>query len=375
MAPHPEVIIEQPDRLPLTAQRVKLFGRVSAVIAAASAFSPSISAAQEFSSQRPAILASDNRGSMPVNPDIVIDADPNDLISGVVFAEVNPRPNLDGDVREVPEYKPMSRYDNKTVVYDEKTDTFMAVRSDLVKTDVFNPVSQQWEKLAQPELYGTAQERMNTILQNLLKPNRVELSNVPIENAVGLDPEEVDWYRITGSDEGLKSFQVARNAKGEPAFYIVTGGRYGFSPDLGNITSIKEMVRRLNLADPNIIDLCTISLGVTGMTADLAPGNFFPRIEEITGSGYAASFDRYSGIVIEKELATLAMTNHTVKFLGESYGIFLSRAGIPDNEAGLQKMLRVKDWRDANGDDYTTVENRQLISHIDAQIAVYAAKN
>ncbi|MBI2599576.1 hypothetical protein HYW43_01495 [Candidatus Daviesbacteria bacterium] len=119
-------------------------------------------------------------------------------------------------------------------------------------THQFDPNSGQWNELKDYVALGTPQQRINKSLLQALEEPIVSPQGETIFNYFNLDRSEVDYYIQTGNDQGLKSFQVLKDANGNPAFFITTKGTAGIiNPN--NVQDIKSAVNRLNEIDPTII--------------------------------------------------------------------------------------------------------------------------
>lgn len=99
-------------------------------------------------------------------------------------------------------------------------------------------------ELENPIMLGTQEQRIGYRLKSLLKSGDSDQ-----RNHYNLNANEVNQYLSTGSDEGLKSFQVVKSQKA--AFIVVTGGECGLNELFTKST--KKAVARLDEIDPNIM--------------------------------------------------------------------------------------------------------------------------
>lgn len=209
-------------------------------------------------------------------------------------------------------------------------------------THQYDPESSKWYELEKYIPIGTAQERMNQSLRDLLGTNQtlgMDNPNTPIvDNPLGLDPNEVETYLSGEKADNFSSFRILPNSKGEPAIILVTGGQYGLSTGFGNIEAITAAVKYMNSVDPTIIDTLTIQFGLRAISADIAPGDHFSRLP-----GYGSTFDRLLGILIynEKELRTVGA--HIGIIIGETRGIYNNRKLINRARPGADSIIKVDD--------------------------------
>lgn len=248
-------------------------------------------------------------------------------------------------------------------------------------THVYNEENQQWEELENYIPIGTAQERMNRNLRELLNANvRTQMGLTAETNPLGFDSAEVERYILTSSDEGLKSFQVLNIAPGEPAIPLATGGSSGLREDIGNIEVFKQAFKRLLEIDPNAGKVSTTQHGLRAIAGDISPYTFDSQ------PTYSASFDAHLGVMEINEVTQAqrrSVTHAMVAILTEprhiyNYHHFSSGGTVfnPDyrlsDNPGIDKGLYLKQWAEQNRSNMTSSEYTFFTSYGDIIVRNYA---
>ncbi|MFA6184970.1 MAG: cell wall-binding repeat-containing protein [Candidatus Shapirobacteria bacterium] len=133
-----------------------------------------------------------------------------------------------------------------------------------------------FEELVNPIMIGTQEQRMKHIVKSLYDGNYRSVNNL-----FNLDVNEVNKYLDTGSDEGLKSFQVVKSQ--QESFIMVTGGQWGLNELFAK--TVRAAVKRSDEIDPNIMKEVVEKNGLQTVTYDAQTEQFFK-----TFSGWSATF-------------------------------------------------------------------------------------
>ncbi len=134
-------------------------------------------------------------------------------------------------------------------------------------------------------MLGTKEQRVRKTLIDLYNGKAFDQKNKVFNNPLNLDGKEVKQYLKTGSDEGLKSFQIVESEAATP-FVMVTGGKWGLDELYSK--AVEATVKRFDEIDPNIMKDIVDRNGMQTVTFDRIEDPIFP-----THSGYGASFWNY----------------------------------------------------------------------------------
>lgn len=174
-----------------------------------------------------------------------------------------------------------------------------------------------WHELSEYIALGTPKQRMEKRLKDLLSAKTTNYDGSTVENPLGLNPIEVAQYLRDWSDNGIESFKVLNNAKGEPMILIATGGKYGLNKQLGNIEGLQVAAARLNEVDPNALDYISVQLGVNAIAGDIVPSIF----DQEEWKSYGASPFSRLGVIKYNEIGTRPYYNHLARLFVEGRGI------------------------------------------------------
>lgn len=227
-----------------------------------------------------------------------------------------------------------------------------------------------WVELNQYVMLGTEEQRFNKSLS--------QMANLPgygmgygdkTQNPLGLDPDEVQKYLAAGDDTGFKTFKVARDANGKPAFIINIGPMNGFHV---LEQDMQDTIEYMNNIDPKLIRMLADQYGICCLTNDIGgmktfennpgfEGTFWPyefgsvvflndadigkkfenSIKQLPGYPYNCRLKSFvmAGILMESRAL------YTMKRMGDDWGKALDK--LSDN-TGLDKAL----WARQKADEY-----------------------
>lgn len=261
----------------------------------------------------------------------------------------------------------------------------------LVSTDGFRIThkfikdSHTWQEFDNYILTGTPQQLIEKSLIDFLYTDTITTPTQTYTNLLELNPTDVETYLRNKSDIGLKSFQILKNAKGEPAFIVQTGGRWGLKPEGENITNAKKAVDRLNQIDPDIVAIMTRRFGLRALTGDVLNGSFVPGSFNYEAS---AAYDPNLGAIKFNEKTRSRPAGYLdviAALIEESAGIFSARHTISVNgkpvikgsieflsiHPGLHKALFNENWVETHRDQLSSIEYNILISYARNSIDFY----
>lgn len=166
-------------------------------------------------------------------------------------------------------YTPLSLSSSPQVSFNENLGVCI-VDNNMIVADVSG---KKFEELPDYQEIGTRQQRIGKNLWSLYYNQE--------GNPFNLDMNEINTYLNTYSDEGLKSFQIAKGEK--ESFIIITGGEYGLNELY--VKTVKKAVKRLDEIDPNIIKELVKQNGLKVVTFDLPSNPMFGK-----KYGYTATY-------------------------------------------------------------------------------------
>jgi len=230
-------------------------------------------------------------------------------------------PVVDQNNRTLVPVRAISEAFGKSVIWDQATNSIFINYTEQEKADFINNPNNIGTggntKTPETAITGTPeQQRVKNNLKNIYD----EVINGQA-NPFNLDANEVKKYLETGSDEGLKSFQVVKSK--ETSFIMVTGGECGLNELYAN--AVKMAVKRWDQIDPEIIKR-TVENGLKTVT-------YYTPIFQ-TCSGWGATFDQET-IYLNQNINTRDLNEYKMDDLVkiicpsimeclyvESYGIF-----------------------------------------------------
>lgn len=195
---------------------------------------------------------------------------------------------------------------NPNVRFDYSKNSIVA-SNDLKVTHDYNLASGKWEERDNYEMVGNAEQRIRKSLNNYFNGYAYDKGRNHLYNPVGLDVNEVKAYCETGDDSNCKTFQVMKNAKGEPAFFVTTSDKYGFNETC--LIYLRKAVDRYNEIDPKIIDTMTNRFGLTCVTYDMA-GETFTALKK-RAPGWIGTYHNFS-------FGNIVLINQNNQFIIES---------------------------------------------------------
>jgi len=180
-------------------------------------------------------------------------------------------------------------------------------------------------------------------------------------NAFGLDVVEVKNYLATGETADLKTFEVAKDAEGKPAFVIVKGGNNGF--DENGLVYIERTVDKMNKIDPTITRTIADKHNLRFLSEDINNEDFFKT------HNWGATYGEYdsggfvlinqSALIGDPELADAQIMGFLVTESRATYTTSFGSGALettaPDrlsNNVGIDKGLYIlnlsKEWFNNN---------------------------
>lgn len=140
------------------------------------------------------------------------------------------------------------------------------------------------------KMLGTAEQRIRKSLNKFLKGGTDNVANI-----VGLDAKEVEDYCEKG-ENNKKSFWIAPDANGKPAFIVCTSKKYGFNET--SLKSIKQAVYRDNEIDPKLVEKMANRYSLNCLSFDVAGGDLKQRFVEAPTSSGSYQFTKEGGVVV-----------------------------------------------------------------------------
>ncbi|MDD2225230.1 MAG: copper amine oxidase N-terminal domain-containing protein [Candidatus Shapirobacteria bacterium] len=241
-------------------------------------------------------------------------------------------PVVDQNNRTLVPVRAIAEAFEKSVIWDQATNSIFINYTQQEKTAFINNPNNTGTggntKTPETTITGTPeQQRVKNNLKNIYD----EVINGQA-NPFNLDDNEVKKYLETGSDEGLKSFQVVKSK--ETSFIMITGEE---ELGLNKITAkiVKMAVKRWDEIDPSIMKEMVETNGLRVVTYR---SKIFQPFQDKTDFAWSATFDKEGTTYLNQYLYAEALTrfneNKVVEtntrrimedLLVESYGIYYLR--------------------------------------------------
>lgn len=252
-------------------------------------------------------------------------------------------------------------------------------------THKYNEEMRKWEKLIENLPYQTPELRIKKLLSNLVNhTEKLTLLNgekTYVKNPLSLDNDEINHYIKTNSDEGLKSFKIIKNAKGEPAIILATSEKFGITKEIAEI--ILNNFKKINKIDPDLVDKLTHQFYLRAICGD-SPIKEMQQKEQLSALYYDLGTIRYNSNHqslhnrSQRYLTVLLSSSKTIhnyksrKKISENYEFFY--LDKQDNNMYVDRVRWAENWFKKYSSHFTEEELNETAGFLDILMKISQSK-